>query len=216
MIEININKRFVFITIMDFLPNEKTVEYVNVIFQNIESSNTLFNEKKGQMDNVYNKIVNLKTEVEMYQYYVLNNRVYKFDRNVLVQLKCLSTIVNNLQQNNRVASHKIMEVYKELIELSDDIENKYCKLKNIPANLLLFVKSKNLFPKLFPVFSDPDAVENKLTDRVFQFIKFHIEYLEDMAITIINHIDSIQFDIETYSTEYFQDFVLLDFQEPEN
>ena len=201
---------------MDFLPNEKTVEYANVIYQNIESSDTLFNEKKGQMDNVYNKIVNLKTEVEMYQYYVLNNRVYKFDRNILVQLKCLSTIVNNLQQNNQVPSEEMIQVYKELIELSHDIENKFCKLKNIPASRLLFIKSKNLFPKLFPVFSDPDAVKNKLSGRVFQFVKFHIEYLEDMAITIINYIDSIQFDIETYSTEYFQDFVLLDFHEPEN
>lgn len=201
---------------MDFLPNEKTVEYANIIFQNIESSDTVFNEKKGQMDNVYNKIVNLKTDVEMYQYYVLNNRVYKFDRNVLVQLKCLSTIVNNLQQNNQLPSEEIIRVYKELIELSDDIENKFCKLKNIPASRLLFIKSKNLFPKLFPVFSDTDAVKNKLADRVFKFVKYHIEYLEDMAITVINHIDSIQFDIETYSIEYFQDFVLLDFQEPDN
>jgi hypothetical protein len=201
---------------MQFLPNEKTVEYANVIFQNIQSSDTLLNEKKGQMDNVYNKIADLKKSVEIYQYYVLNNRVYKFDRNVLVQLKCLSTIINNLQQNNQVPSEEIIRVYKELIELSDDIENKFCKLKNIPANRLLFNKSKNLFPKLFPVFSDPDAVENKLADRVFQFIKFHIEYLEDMAITIINHIDSIQFDIETYSNEYFQDLTMLDFQEPEN
>jgi hypothetical protein len=201
---------------MDFLPNEKTVEYANVIFQNIKSSDTLFNEKKGQMNNVYNKIVNLKKEVEIYEYYILNKRVHKFDRNVLVQLKCLSTIINNLQQNNQVPSEEIIRVYKELIELSDDIENKFCKLKNIPANQLLFNKSKNLFPKLFPVFSDPDAVENKLADRVFQFIKFHIEYLEDMAISIINHIDNIHFDIETYSTEYFQDFVLLELQEPEN
>ena len=201
---------------MDFLPNEKTVEYVNFILKNIESSDTIFNEKKGQMDNVHNKIADLKKSVEIYQYYVLNKRVYKFDRNVLVQLKCLSTIVNNLQQNNRVASHEMMEVYKELIELSDDIENKYCKLKNIPANLLFFVKSKNLFPKLFPVFSDPDAVKNKLEDRVFQFVKFHIEYLEDMAIAIINRIDSIKFDIDSYCVEYFQDFVLLDFQAPVN
>jgi len=196
---------------MDFLPNEKTVEYTNVILKNMESSDIFFNEKKGQIDNVYNKIADLKKSVEIYQYYVLNNRVYKFDRNVLVQLKCLSTIINNLQKHNQIPSEEIIQVYKELIELSDDIENKYCKLKNIPATRLLFVKSKNLFPKLFPVFSDPNAVNNKLSDRVFQFVEFHIEYLEDMAITIINHVDSIQFDIETYSTEYFQDFLLLDF-----
>jgi hypothetical protein len=201
---------------MDFLPNEKTVEYANVILKNIESSDILFNEKKGQMDNVYNKIADLKKSVEIYQYYVLNKRVHKFDRNVLVQLKCLSTIINNLQQNNQVPSDEIMQIYKELIELSDDIENKFCKLKNIPASRLLFVKSKILFPKLFPVFSDTDAVENELVDRVFQFVKFHIEYLEDMAITIINHIDSVQFDIETYSTEYFQEFLSIDLQEPEN
>jgi hypothetical protein len=201
---------------MDFLPNEKTVEYANVILKNIESSDILFNEKKGQMDNVYNKIADLKKSVEIYQYYVLNKRVHKFDRNVLVQLKCLSTIINNLQQNDQVPSDEIMQIYKELIELSDDIENKFCKLKNIPASRLLFVKSKILFPKLFPVFSDTDAVKNKLVDRVFQFVKFHIEYLEDMAIAIINHIDSVQFDIETYSTEYFQEFLSIDLQEPEN
>lgn len=201
---------------MDFLPNEKTVEYTNVILKNMESSDIFFNEKKRQIDNVHNKIADLKKSVEIYQYYVLNNRVYKFDRNVLVQLKCLTTIINNLQKHNQIPSEEIIQVYKELIELSDDIENKYCKLKNIPANLLLFIKSKNLFPKLFPVFYDANTFNNKLADKVFQFVKFHIEYLEDMAITVINHIDSIQFDIETYSTEYFQHLAMLDFQEPEN
>jgi hypothetical protein len=199
---------------MDFLPNEKTVEYANVILKNIESVDRVFNEKKEKLNNVYNRMTNLKKEIQMYQYYSINKMVYKFDRNVLVQLQCLSTIVNNFQKNNEVPSDEMMKVYKELIDLSDDIENKYSKLKNVPVNLLLFVKSKHLFPKLYPVFSDADAVGMKLSDKVFQFVEFHIEYLEEMAITILNHIDSIQFDIESYSTEYFQDFVLLDLHEP--
>jgi hypothetical protein len=152
----------------------------------------------------------------MYEYYVLNDRVYKFDRNVLVQLKCLSTIVNNLQENNEIPSEELIKIYKELIELSDDIEKKFCRLKNIPASRLLFIKSKNLFPKLFPVISNEDDVRNKLADRVFQFVKYHIDYLEYMAVSIINYVDGIHFDIETYSNEYFQEFLLVDIQIPEN
>jgi hypothetical protein len=201
---------------MEFLPNEKTVEYTNCILQNKESTDVIFIEKKKNMDMIHNKIVNLKIEVEMYEYYVLNNRVYKFDRNVLVQLKCLSTIVNNLQENNEIPSEELVQIYKELIELSDDIENKFCRLKNIPASRLLFIKSKNLFPKLFPVFYNQDDVRSKLAGRVFQFVKYHIAYLEDMAVSIINYIDSIHFDIETYSNEYFQEFLLLDVQFPKN
>lgn len=207
---------FLFILRMDFLPNEKTVEYANVILKNIESSDVTLNEKKDKINNIYRKIIKLKKEVADYEYYCMNKRVYNFDRNVLVQLKCLSTIVNNLQKNNQVPSEETMQTYNELIELSDDIENKYCKLKNIPVNLLFFVKSKNLFPKLFPVFSDPNAVRNKLADRVFNFIEYHIEYLEEMAISIINHIDNVQFDIDSYCSEYFQEFLLLDIQEEEN
>lgn len=201
---------------MEFLPNEKTVEYTNCILQNKESTDVIFNEKKKKIGMIHNKIVKLKIEVEMYEYYVLNNRVYKFDRNVLVQLKCLLMIVNNLQETNEIPSEKLIKIYKELIELSDNIENKFCRLKNVPASRLLFIKSKNLFPKLFPVFSDENDVRNKLADRVIQFVKYHIDYLEYMAISIINYIDGIQFDIETYSNEYFQEFLLLDIQFPEN
>lgn len=201
---------------MEFLPNEKTVEYTNCILQNKESTDVIFNEKKKKIGMIHNKIVKLKIEVEMYEYYVLNNRVYKFDRNVLVQLKCLLMIVNNLQETNEIPSEKFIKIYKELIELSDNIENKFCRLKNVPASRLLFIKSKNLFPKLFPVFSDENDVRNKLADRVIQFVKYHIDYLEYMAISIINYIDGIQFDIETYSNEYFQEFLLLDIQFPEN
>jgi hypothetical protein len=201
---------------MDFLPNEKTVKYANVILKNIESFDTTLNEKKEKLNNVYRKILVLKRELYDYKYYGINKRVHKFDRNVLVQLKCLSTIVNNLQKNDQVPSEETIQTYEELVELLEDIENKYSKLKNIPVNLLFFVKSKNLFPKLFPVFSDPNEVRSKLEDRVFQFVKFHIEYLEDMAISIINHIDNVQFDIDSYCTEYFQEFLLIDIQTPEN
>jgi len=185
---------------MDFLLNEKTMEHIKFVldYKLGESHN---NEK---MKTLYNKVISFKKEREFYQDYSIKHKTYNFDRNVIVQLKLLSIMVSSLHEQNSLPSEEMQQIYNELIALAEDIETKYMHLIKTKR---LHLKSKDLLP----IFLHPITITNKMTDKVFQFTKDHIEYLEFMAYSIINHLDGLEFDIQSCSKEFMLEFMAMDF-----
>ena len=143
---------------MDFLVNEKTMEHIIFVLDN-KLGKSYNNEK---MKTLYNKIINLKKERELYQDYSIKHKTYGFDRNAIVQLKLLSIMVSSLHEENSLPSEETQQMYNELVVLAEDIETKYMHL----------IKSKRLHLKskdLLPIFLHPITTRNKRTDKVIQF-----------------------------------------------
>jgi hypothetical protein len=199
---------FLFIPRMAFSSNIKTIEYINTILTNKATNALILNEEfLSKMNNLYHKVLNLNKEADYYKYYAINNECFKFDRNVIVQLKILSITVSSLYDSADSPTDEMKQMYTGLILLAEDIEKKYCKLCDMDENQLFIITSS----QLFPIFLKPVTGQNKMAKNIHEFVKDHIEYLEYMTYVIINYIDNKEYDIKSYSNDFMREFQEMEF-----
>ena len=194
---------------MDFLPNEKTIEYINTLAKNkLTSANYALEINK--MGVVCEKIIALNKVIEFYEHYELNHKLYAFDRNVIAKIKALSVAVSYIEQDGENLSDEFIKMYKDLIQTAECVEMKYSILKKDSVKRPFFLRINELFMYCLKA----RQTDTQITKKYFDLVKSHIDQLEYMAYVIINYLDEARFDINDYSVEFFRAFLCIDIQDP--
>ena len=199
---------------MNFLANEKTIEYMNILVKTILKDNK--NETLIKMRELSDKIIKLNKKISFYKYYDINNTHYILDRNIIAKLKNLSIAVSHIE-NSKIEdtetffSDDFIKMYSELIEVANDIKMKYSVFKGIETSNIFFLRPNDLFISCLKIKTH----NKKIKKTYFELVHNHIDELETMAYVLINHLEEVKYDIESYSTEYCQLFLSMDDQDPE-
>ena len=134
------------------------------------------------------------------------------DRNVILYLHILKTLLSHLKTNKQLSENKKV-IYKEIVTILEAIDDNYNKLQgqqNITT--FIFIKPKDLFLGL--LFSP--VINSKIFDCYIDLAYEYIDQLEIMTYAIINRLDEINFDIESYSADFFEAFFNLNHLVSEN
>jgi len=192
---------------MNFLPNHKTLEYIYAVCENkiICSSDLKSAELKFLSAEL--KFLNAQLQKKMISEYTINGEVFEFDRNVILYLRVLRDII----LLDAPYSKKTTAIYKEIADVLNAIQSSFNTIKR-EHNEVFIVNPTEFFMSLLkmkrrdiPIFS-----------IYLNLAKEYLNQLEYMAFTVINRIDELDFDIRSYSDEFFKEFLALDFQVPEN
>lgn len=185
---------------MNFLPNHKTLEYIYSVCENkIICSSDL---KSAEL-----KFISTQSQKKMISEYTINEEVFEFDRNVILYLRVLRDIISL----DPPYSRKTTAIYKEIANVLNTLESSFNSIKRDhkeifimrPTEFFIFLlKTKQRDSPIFSIY--------------INLAKEYLNQLEHMAFTVINRIDELDFDLRSYSDEFFKEFLTLDFQVPEN
>jgi len=184
---------------MEFSPNLKSIEYIDAILDD-----KLLNTKKTR-DCKY-KIYKTTVELELFGSFVLEQKKYSFDRNIIMKLNILSNFITTLKTNHgekQRMSENLVRIYEELIDLVEQIEIKYCLFTNTDIREVFLFRSG----KLFRSFLNDKEKNKKVAHLYFDLAKEYINELEYMSYVLINHLDNLHFDLKSYTQEYLEEFL---------
>jgi hypothetical protein len=194
----------------DFFPTNKTLDCINVL--SLVKLDVC--ETTEKLKDTSAKIVKLREKKNMFGRYSVNDEILVFDRNVLLQLRVLRNLVLHFQEqkkNNKKYSVESVRVYNEIVSILDFIETGYSYLNQSSLNVLM-VRPGELFNVLIKTNIKCDRIFDKHVELAIEYI----EQLETMLFCIINHLDEIEYDIRSYSQDFFNTFLSIDPQIPEN
>jgi len=189
---------------MSFTPNSKTLQYIKALLTS-KLGNHEKSEKLGELVDTVS-ILNKRKE--------LFNKNIIFDRNIILQLQILSNLISYFQYqktNKKPYSMESICCFKEIVSILDVIETNYFQLKLCPRNVFI-IRPTELFNSIL----NTETVCIKIFDKYIELAKEYIDQLEIMAYAIINNLDEIDFDINSYSVEFFDIFLSIPLYSPEN
>lgn len=185
---------------MNFSPNHKTLEYIYAVCENKIICSSDF--KSTEL-----KFMSVQSQKKMISEYTINGEVFEFDRNVILYLRVLRDIISLEAPYSR----KTTAIYKEIANVLNTIQSSFNSIKREHNDVFImnptefFISILKMKQRDSPIFS----VHINLA-------KEYLNQLEYMAFTIINRIDELDFDLRSYSDEFFKEFLELDFQVPES
>jgi hypothetical protein len=188
----------------DFTPNDKTIDYIN----------TLVATKLGRVE-VTEKLACIADKLRDAN--VLKNvftSELAIDRNLILQLQILRNLVLLFQEqkkNNGVRSAETIRVFTEIIPILDIIETNYHRLKDGPRDIFIIRPTE-----LFHLILNTNTTCIKVFDKYVELAIEYINKLEFMSYSLINYIDELDFDIHSYSMDFFNVFLPMPLHTPEN
>ena len=194
----------------EFFPTNKTLDYINALsLVKLDVCETTEKLKETSA-----KIFKLREIKNMFGRYSVNDEILVFDRNILLQLRVLRNLILHFQEqkkNNKKYSAESVRVYNEIVSILDFIETGYSYLNQSSLNVLMVRPSE-----LFNVLIKTNIKCARIFDKHVELAIEYIEQLETMLCCIINHLDEIEYDIRSYSHDFFNTFLTIDPQTPEN
>jgi hypothetical protein len=185
---------------MNFSPNHKTLEYIYAICENKIICSSEF--KSAEM-----KYLTMQLQKKMISEYTINGEVFEFDRNVILYLRVLRDIISL----ECPYSKKTTAIYKEIAYILNIIQSTFYSIKQEHHKVFImdptefFISLLKMKKRDSPIFS-----------LYINLAKEYLNQLEYMAFTIINRIDELDFDLRSYSNDFFKEFLKLDFQVPDS
>jgi hypothetical protein len=179
---------------MNFSPNRKTLEYIYSVCENKITCSPDFKS-------VELKYMNAQLQKKMIGEYSINGEVFEFDRNVILYLHAL----RNLISLEFPYSQKTKTVYKEIVSVLNTIESSFVLIKKEPNNIFM-IKPTEFFTMLLKLKNRGSPIFS----AYMNLAKEYLHQLEYMAYTIINRIDELDFDLRSYSDDFFKTFLALD------
>jgi len=176
----------------NFIPNNKTMEYINALVTSKLRNTDLVKKLNDAADKV--RGVN-----------VLKSAFTSVDRNLILQLQILRNLILHFQEqrkNNIARSPETIRAAEEILPTLDIIEENYHRLKDDERNVFMTRPTE-----LFDLILKTNTKSIKIFDKYVELAMEYIEQLEFMSYSLINYIDEIEFDIHSYSTEFFNIFL---------
>lgn len=175
----------------NFTPNNKTLEYINILltskFGNVDTT-----EKLRSLAVKVNSLTDLRR--------VFNSEII-VDRNMIIQLQILRNLTLEFQEqrkNNKLFSPESVRVFKEIVPMLDIIESNFNRLKENACDILLIRPTE-----LFHLILNANTKSLKVFDKYVELALEYIAQLEYMSYAVINYIDELDFDIHSYSSDFF-------------
>jgi len=197
---VNKYKQKFIISTMNFSPNHKTLEYIYAICENKLICSSEF--KSAEM-----KYLTMQLQKKMISEYTINGEVFEFDRNVILYLRVLRDIISLEAPYSR----KTTAIYKEIAYILNTIQCSFNSIKR-EHNEVFIMDPTEFFISLLKI----KRRDSPIFSVYINLAKEYLNQLEYMAFAIINRIDELDFDLRSYSDEFFKEFLKLDFQIPDS
>jgi hypothetical protein len=188
----------------NFIPNNKTIDYISFLLTSKLGNDGVVKTLNDAADKVRGANV-LKN--------AFTNEL-TIDRNLILQLQILRNLILHFQEqkkNNMEHTVQTIQVIKEILPMLDIIETNYHKLKDGQCDVFMTRPSE-----LFHLILNSNTKSIKIFDKYVELAIEYIEQLEFMSYSLINYIDEIDFDIHSYSTDFFNIFLSIPLYTPEN
>jgi hypothetical protein len=180
---------------MNFYPNHKTLEYIYAVCENKIICSSDF--KSAEL-----KYLTIQIQKKMISEYTINGEVFEFDRNVILYLRVLRDIISL----EAPYSQKTTVIYKEIAQVLNTIQSKFNSIKKEHNDVFIMMPTE-FFISLLKMKRSTSSIFSVYINLA----KKYLNQLEYMAFTIINRIDELNFDLRSYSDEFFKKFLELDF-----
>uniref|UniRef100_A0A6C0B6A4 Uncharacterized protein n=1 Tax=viral metagenome TaxID=1070528 RepID=A0A6C0B6A4_9ZZZZ len=182
---------------MNFSPNHKTLEYIYTICENKTTCSDEFKSAK-------HKFLNIQLQKRTIGVYSINGEEFEFDQNVILYLRTLRDIISSDVPYNQ----KINTVFKEIVAMLNAIELSFYTIRKEQNNVFMLRPTE-----FFTFFSKIKKHDTLIYEIYINLAKEYLNQLEYMAYTIINKVDELNYDLKSYSNDFFNMFI--EIHEPE-